>query len=143
MEEQFDTFEELPEEDSPYYLNKVIRDGLSIGCNVKRKEGGSFYDGESSRGYVIEDGATDIGPMAFHGCLDLERIDIPEGIVEIREKAFYGCANLVEVHLPSTLRKIGFEAFRGCGKLKHINLHAGVEVIEKGAFEGCSISITK
>lgn len=66
----------------------------------------------------------------------LTSVVIPEGVTDIGEIAFYGCVNLKEVVFPSTLRIIREEAF-GESAIREAILPPGLELIEEKAFFSC------
>ena len=63
--------------------------------------------------FVIPDGVTEIGNMAFSGCTSLESIIIPESVTEIGIEAFYGCSSLKKISLPKKV-KLGYDVFYVC-----------------------------
>lgn len=62
---------------------------------------------------VIPDGITEIKPISFINCKNLEKIMLPSSVTKIGKRAFYGCSNLV-VEVPDTITQIGEGAFYGC-----------------------------
>lgn len=89
------------------------------------------------RGTEIPSSVTTIGPRAFEGCQDLERIALPEGVRRIDYCAFRNCTNLKEVVLPSTLDSIGGSLFEGCGSLESIRIPQNVTKVSSRVFQGC------
>ncbi len=75
----------------------------------------------------------------FEGMESLESIIIEEGVVEIPENAFHKCINLKTVKLPNTLESIDEWAFRESG-LNEIDLPNRVISIGNSAFNGTKIT---
>jgi len=73
---------------------------------------------------------------AFAQSHDLTCADIPEGVTDIGEVAFFGCVNLKEVMLPESLKIIREEAFGESG-LESVTIPKGTELIEEKAFFSC------
>lgn len=86
----------------------------------------------------IESGVSSIGSCAFHSCLELENVSIPDTVTAIGQEAFYLCAELTGVKLPSGLTQIFPGSFVGCYKLSNIVIPDGVTVIGKDAFKACT-----
>ena len=92
-----------------------------------------------------------IADMAFHSCVYLKEISLPEGLEEIGAYAFEG-SGLCSVTIPSTVSRIGSIPFNQCGFLVKIEnghlwaqgLHY-VEVAEGNPYydsrEGCNAII--
>ena len=51
-----------------------------------------------------------IGPYAFHGCKNLERIHLPSHLYSIGEKAFARCYSMKQIEVPQDTI-IGYQAF--------------------------------
>lgn len=73
---------------------------------------------------VIGNGITSIGSLAFSGCYELSRIDIPDSVSKIGDKAFYNCSSLKSIVLSENLEQIGSGAFAGCNGLLHVHISA-------------------
>jgi hypothetical protein len=82
--------------------------------------------------YVIPEGVTTIGAMAFTGGENLTSVIIPKGVTVIGEHAFQD-SGLTEVVLPDGLQTIGKSAFLRCSNLTEINVPATVTSIGEGA----------
>ena len=72
------------------------------------------------------DDVENIGQSAFHNCLRLRSIDIPESLTVIQTSSFAGCASLTTVTIPENIQEIGNNAFNFCYKL--------VEVVNKSFY---------
>ena len=62
----------------------------------------------------LDKDVTKIGNDAFHHCLSLTSITIPESVTEIGNDAFYGCSSLTSITIPESVTVIGKRAFYGC-----------------------------
>jgi len=80
---------------------------------------------------------TEIDNVAFHECINLTSITIPNSITKIGNKAFYGCSGLTSVTIPNSVTKIGDEAFAGCSRLSNITIPDSVTSIGGNAFRNC------
>lgn len=60
-----------------------------------------------------------IAANAFHSCIGLKSIHLPDSVKHINSCAFYGCTDLVEVSLP-TLNCLSESSFKGCKNLKKV-----------------------
>lgn len=83
------------------------------------------------------EGATEIGPSAYHFCDNLVTFTIPKGYVRIHTRAFEGLDALKTVYLQPELAIIDKTAFYRCEKLENIDL-SHVKEIGESAFEGCA-----
>lgn len=106
---------------------------------------------------------TEIGSIAFRGCIGLTSVEIPnsvtkignyafekcsgftgsltipESVTEIGERAFYGCNGLTSVEIGNSVTEIGNYAFSGCNGLTgELVIPNSVTSIGDGAFYGCS-----
>ena len=85
------------------------------------------------RQYVIPDGATEIGHLAF--CQrHLRGIRIADSVTVIGEAAFQDCPFLKDVVMPASLTEIGRGAFARCSNLTHLRFPSGVRKIGDYAF---------
>lgn len=78
-----------------------------------------------------------IGSAFFSGCINLEKVIIPDTVSVIGESAFNNCYSLTEIILPNNLEIIGVGAFCGCEGLTQITIPAKVSDIGYGAFYDC------
>ena len=83
-------------------------------------------------------GLSSIANNAFHGCISLLKITLPEQITIIGDWAFNGCSNLKKIAIPNAVTSIEKSAFSGCSSLTSVTIPNGVTSIEKCAFDGCS-----
>lgn len=80
---------------------------------------------------------TTIGSNAFHGCINLGKVTLPESIINIGDFAFEQ-SGLNEVNLPESITKISRAAFSGCNNLTQIRINKNIKTIEGNAFRGCN-----
>ena len=85
-----------------------------------------FYDKESIKSVIIEDGITSIGHDSFKGCLNLENVVIPDSVTSIGKDAFEYCENLTSIVIPDSVTSIGIYATYGCENLKDV-YYSGTE----------------
>ena len=83
-----------------------------------------------------------IGQMAFMGCINLQRICIPETIRNIDRYAFLGCTSLIsrdndELRIPNSVTDIGEYAFMGCLSLNKLTIPDRTTNIHNYALMGC------
>lgn len=78
-----------------------------------------------------------IGSLAFHDCIHLKSVIIPESVKTIGFRAFNTCKNLEFIQLPDSLTKISSMAFASCNRLKKIKLPDMVSFIGGNAFVAC------
>ena len=76
---------------------------------------------------------TEVGRLAFNGCMNLERVAFAEGLVSIGEMAFGCCPKLRDVQVPRTLENIEAHAFWDCDSLRTVTLERG-GYVAKNAF---------
>lgn len=79
-----------------------------------------------------------IGERAFHDCVGLRSVTIPEGVTDIGTWAFQYCYGLRSVSIPDSVTRIGNGAFHDCRSLTSVVIPDGVTIIENGLFDGCS-----
>ncbi len=66
---------------------------------------------------VIPNYITDIGDVAFYGCIGLTSIVIPNSVINIGTGAFGSCSSLISITIPKSVIRIGNNAFNGCTNL--------------------------
>lgn len=100
---------------------------------------GAYAQDETLTSLVIPEGITDIGEIAFYGCVNLREVIFPASLRYIREEAF-GDSGIQEAILPSGLELIGEKAFFGCDSLRRIEVPGRSTAIDRDAF-GCCDSL--
>lgn len=88
---------------------------------------------------VLPNSITDLGSRAFWNCHYLHTIVLPNAITEIPVQMFEGCSMLYSVNFPASLESIGASAFGGCKNLTQVVLPENMKTIGKSAFSGCTI----
>jgi hypothetical protein len=81
---------------------------------------------------------TEIGSNAFHNCLSLESIDIPNSVTTIGVSAFQECRSLKSINIPSSVKEIGRFAFHHSA-LREIFIPPHVLEIGEHAFCNCPV----
>lgn len=87
----------------------------------------SSYLTSLSGDLVIDEEITTIDDVAFHNCLGLTSITIPNGITSIGGAAFKGCSNLSIINIPNSLVSIGRDAFENCDSLVSVYFNGQIE----------------
>ena len=72
--------------------------------------------------FVVPEGVTKIGSLAFSNCPTLTSVVVPEGVTEIGVYAFSGASALTSVDVAESVSKIGANAFSGCSALTSIDV---------------------
>ena len=85
----------------------------------------------------LDKDVTKIGNDAFHNCLSLTSITIPESVTEIGAGAFYDCSSLTSITFPELMTEIGGWAFCGCSSLTSITIPPLVTKIGNATFLNC------
>lgn len=141
-----------------YYINGEIVTDLIIPKGTKVIPGCRFAYWYDVKSVKIPYGVSSIGFWAFHGCMNLERIEIPNSVKTIGSGAFsYSkiktidlpnqlevlecldfCQQLTTVKIPESTIRIGNSAFRECKLLKEIKIPQNVTSIDHYAFQYCT-----
>jgi len=87
---------------------------------------------------VIEPGVTSIGPEAFNGYSNLERVTLADTVTSIKSYAFRNCGSLTDIALPGNLTSIEYAAFSGCSSLVNIALPDTITYLGSSAFSQCT-----
>ena len=87
--------------------------------------------------YIIPQGITTIGPMAFCDS-QLDSLTIPPSVTTIGYEAFSYCYGLTSIAIPSSVTTIGSAAFKYCKSLTYITIQPSVTTIGFGAFYCCA-----
>lgn len=84
--------------------------------------------------YSFIDGTINVGPEAFMGNTNIERLVINPSLENIGDNAFNGCTGIVYLDVPSNVVNVGREAFANCSGLVTIWLGRGVKSVGALAF---------
>ncbi len=112
---------------------------------------GTYTGGVIIPASVKDDGGvtyavTAIGNWVFQNTAIIS-IELPEGLLHIGEQAFHTCVQLTNIVIPNTVKTIGTDAddsrvFVNCTELVSITLGTGLESIGTWAFGGCTKLMT-
>lgn len=72
---------------------------------------------------IIEEGVTNIGKNAFHGCSELAEVHISKTVKKIGDSAFQDCTALTQIDIPDSVNSVGSFAFIGCTRLTEVHTH--------------------
>jgi hypothetical protein len=81
---------------------------------------------------------TAIESVAFQGCKNLKKIELPSTLTKIDGSAFKGCENLTEITLPEGLTQLSASAFSNCKKLETVTLQSNIDNIPSYCFQKCT-----
>ena len=109
---------------------------LSLSYSAESNIGNIF--GSQVTKYILGEGVTSIGNVAFLGCSGLTSVVIPNSVTNIGVSAFSGCSGLTSIEIPNSVTSIGDYAFSGCSGLTSIEIPNSVTSIETYVFRGCS-----
>ena len=91
---------------------------------------------------VIYDGTTypvaSVGEGAFHACMGLTSVTIPNSVTSIGYGAFTACMGLTSMTIPNSVTLIGEMAFADCSGLTSVTIPNSVTSIDNMAFGNCS-----
>jgi hypothetical protein len=96
------------------------------------------FPGGLGGNYVIPNGVTSIGSLAFNFCTGLTSITIPDSVTSIGICAFADCTNLTNVSLGDGVTSIGSLAFNLCTGLASITIPNSATNIGSWAFASCA-----
>ena len=97
----------------------------------------AFMNCNSLISVAIPDSVITIGDFAFERCRHLENITIPDSVTTIGDFAFRDCNSLISVTISDSVTTIGNAAFALCGGIKNITIPNSVTIIGYDAFRGC------
>jgi hypothetical protein len=106
--------------------------------DIGGQNGNAFHGCMSLANIEIPDGVTNLGQSSFKGCAALEEFAIPAGVTQIPFGLFWGCSGLTRVTMPDGITEIGNYAFAGCGKLTLEKFPAQLKTIGAYAFQNCA-----
>ena len=86
---------------------------------------------------IVPDGVTYIDHHAFHGCIYITEIVLPNSLCGIGDCAFEDCISLERINIPEKVTYLGWYLFEGCKNLKEIICHNSIEGIGAHAFQNC------
>ena len=92
--------------------------------------------------FVAVNTFTTINHLAFHRCLSLIQVVIPDSVISIGDNVFRDCYFLTHIVIPDSVTSIGIYAFYWCTSLTHMVIPASLTHIGNWAFD-CCMSLTK
>ena len=101
---------------------------LSLSYSAESNIGNIF--GSQVTKYILGEGVTSIGNVAFLGCSGLTSVVIPNSVTNIGVSAFSGCSGLTSIEIPNSVTSIGLKAFSGCSGLTSIVVESGNSVYD-------------
>ena len=108
------------------------------GLPVKEIYEKAFHNCIALTSITIPDSVTSIGDYAFCYCSSLTNIEIPNSVTSIGKHAFSYCSSLKSIEIPNSVTSIGGGAFRGCTSLVSITIPDSVTRIDDSAFDTCT-----
>ena len=72
--------------------------------------------------YTVPSTVTNIGDLAFSGCINLTNVMIPDSVIEIGNQSFMDDYGLLSVHIGHNVVTFGDEAFAGCAGMFSITI---------------------
>ena len=112
---------------------------LTTPNSVRVIKSGAFYNCNSLKEIIIQDGTISIEWSAFGECKSLVSIFIPDSVELIEGNAFWNCKSLISVRLSSNIKKIEKDTFYGCISLEKLVIPESVEAIDECAFAETSL----
>jgi hypothetical protein len=108
---------------------------------VTRIEGHAFHSCIKLTSITIPDSVTSIERYAFVGCSGLTTITIPDSVTSIGDSAFQSCTGLTSITIGNSVTSIGSYAFHSCGKVETITcLRSSAPSVQSAAFGNYSAS---
>lgn len=80
---------------------------------------------------------TSIGHAAFHSCVNLTSVTLPNSIIQISSSAFQYCIKLVKINIPNSVTTIQQYAFAQCEALPTITISNSVTSLGANVFYYC------
>ena len=120
-----------------FYKKRHIK-SVTVPKTVKEIGEETFFECDSLREVVLDQGLEIIGSYAFYRCKELEKIDIPDTVKEIGEGAWKDCEKLTEIKLPDGLTCLEDSLFSWCKNLKTVSVPDSVSEIGDSVFWMCS-----
>lgn len=131
---------------SVYNLHEIAIPDKIEDCPVVKIADGAFYQCSQLTAVTVPATVTEIGSMAFAGCVQLKKITFANSslvkLTSIGDYAFAKCVALGAVELPQTLTALGAGAFYQCTSLELAVLPQGITEIKQMTFMGCEKLVT-
>ena len=87
---------------------------------------------------TLPDNIQSIGDYAFSDCIALTAVTIPNGVTSIGDSVFFRCKSLTDVTIPTSVSSIGDWAFSVCTSLPDITIPNSVVSLGDHAFYSCT-----
>lgn len=121
-----------------------IEGSITIPAGVTRLPFYGFSQSQSLTEVIFADRTdpervfTTVEDNAFSGCINLERVSLPDSTISIGEGAFFQCKKLKSLNIPQSLQKIGYSAFGFCSAWEGtVTIPSGVTELSYGTFTNC------
>ena len=143
----FDTLWYNAKPDGLIYINKVLygyKGTMPSNTKIDITPGTvciadyAFHDCIGLTSVTIPDSVTSIGVSAFSLCTGLISVTIENGVTSIGEGAFFGCNGLTSFTIPDSVTSIGEDAFSLCTGLISFTIGNSVTSIGGSAFSDCT-----
>ncbi|GAU78840.1 leucine-rich repeat protein [Fusibacter sp. 3D3] len=108
---------------------------ITIPSSVKKIGKRAFFNSPLKTATIS---STEIGFLAFEGCIDLENLTLTDSVKTIVAGAFQGCYNLKTLTIPKSIQTIGDAVFSNCG-FSTIIIPNTVTEIGQAAFDRCPL----
>ena len=99
-----------------YAFSKANAKTIILGESVRYIEDYALWDCNAKK-IIIKGNVKKIGAGAFHLCMYLEEIELPDSLEEISQSMLDNCISLREIKLPKNLKHIRSYAFARCTSL--------------------------
>lgn len=101
--------------------------------------------------FVVPDGVEKIEGYAFHGCILLTGVRLPESVRSIGSSenpnyngnCFYFCLMLKDINIPEGVERIEYYTFRSCCNLTTLTLPSTLKYFDSSAITGNGMKISK
>jgi hypothetical protein len=112
----------------------------SVGGVVFDKSGFTLieYPHGGAGSYTVPAGVTNIGGLAFFGCVGLTGVRIPGSVNTIGAAAFALCYGLEDVAIGNGVVNMTGNTFHDCTNLRSITIPESVTAIGPGTFDSCT-----
>ncbi len=98
----------------------------------------SFFNSPNLVSVVLGTNVTDLGQLAFDGCVRLASINLPDSITSIEDYAFADCTNLTSITIPNSVTHLGNFVFDYCSSLITATLPNSITNISDQLFSFCT-----
>lgn len=135
---------EYEDHDGNIYITKYIGNDKSIlipsqidDKPVSHIAERAFYENETVKSIVVQNGVEMIEFEAFARCVSLEYVQIPDSVTYLGNGAFIYCYSLKKADLGNGISILGQCLFSFCYDLREVTMGKYVCIIEHDAFSDC------